>query len=517
MRSRDDFRIPSGGLKYGDSMKPNVLWMLVTSIILTSTLPLQAQLTPMAPLGPTSAEQCQAFSQQVNEYWARVSADHEACLASYKADRPNEHPGSLTCSRSACQGLHDQLHRDFSLTGKTHQQVQSDQVAACYNTVREVLRRQAQAQQEEAQRKATREREEADRKAIRARDEEQRERQKIQADRASAQKSKAAAAHQATAKPSTHSTVVATQPPPRTQPPIETQKPPQHDPEKQKSQEALLAMRAPFENADKERKAMGMGSPELANPFPGSTVSKSKDSENLKLADPFHHPADRESAEGKNGDSEKAGGYSAKGLEKSFDMMKDDIERGKAQMNGKLSPSAYGRYAEGANVAKSVASGVTHIIQLFEYGEQFKNIYEADLPQARKQEEARLALQVAKDTASYAFTRDAVKEGVKKVVVHIFPDKVAPYVVEYSSAALAAASITFDSSESAAPGLLRYEHWDNMTSKQKEAVLSTWWKTYDMGRKLGAPDFLPDEDFKVLLEQTDKLYKQNQGLTNGPQ
>lgn len=169
------------------SMKTRISF-LAAIVIFVWVGPLQAQLAPMAPLSPESPEGCQAFSQQVNEYWARVSADHEACLATHKADRPNEQPGSRTCSRSACQGLHDQLYSDFSLTGKTHQQMQRDDVAACYNTVREALKRQAQAQQEEAERKATR-----------ARDDEQRERQRIQADHANAQRPKASTAQQAQA------------------------------------------------------------------------------------------------------------------------------------------------------------------------------------------------------------------------------------------------------------------------------------------------------------------------------
>ena len=185
-------------------------------------------------------------------------------------------------------------------------------------------------------------------------------------------------------------------------------------------------------------------------------------------------------------------------------------------MKGKLSASAFKRYSEGADVAISAASGVTHVIQLFEYGDLGKNILEAETPPERKQEVARLEFQVAKDTASYAFTRDAVKEGIKKVVVRIFPDTVAPYVIEYGPAALAAASVTFDSSEAAAPGLLRYEHWDAMSSKQKQVVLSTWWKTYDMGRKSGVPEIAADEDFKVLLEQTDKLYKHYQDISDAP-
>jgi hypothetical protein len=39
----------------------------------------------------------------------------------------------------------------------------------------------------------------------------------------------------------------------------------------------------------------------------------------------------------------------------------------------------------------------------------------------------------------------------------------------------------------------------------------------DVGRKPGAPDFAQDEDFKILIEQTDKLYKKYQGITNAPQ
>lgn len=231
--------------------------------------PLQAQLAPTAPFGPTSAEQCQVFSRQVNEYWARVSADHEACLASHRADRSDEHPGSMTCSRSACQGLHGQLYGGFSLAGKTHQQVQQDDVSACYNTVREAQKEQARAQQEEA-----------DRKTARAHEEKQRERQKLQPDSASAQKSKAAAAQQAAAKASSHDSAAA-RPASPTQPPagsINVQETKEQErawlaaresERQQNSEQALQEMIDPFNNSGKQV-AQGkstMSSDGMVDPF----------------------------------------------------------------------------------------------------------------------------------------------------------------------------------------------------------------------------------------------------------
>jgi hypothetical protein len=254
-------------------MKPNLLWMLVISIILGSARPLQAQLAPMGPFGPTSNEECEAFSREVNQYWASINQKHEDCLASHKADKQNEQPSSRTCSRSACQGLHDQLYGDFGLTGKTHQQVQQDAVSACYNTAREALKRQAQAQQEETNRKATQ-----------AREEEQRERQKIQADHANAQTAKANTAQQAqTGKQVTNPAVL-----PKSQSPSSPQPNSGGSMNVQETREQERARLAARESEQLPRSQQALQ--EMIDPFakPGKQAPQNKSNESPDgMVDPF--------------------------------------------------------------------------------------------------------------------------------------------------------------------------------------------------------------------------------------
>ena len=114
----------------------------------------------MAPLMPTSQAECQVFSHGVEQYSAEISRQHDACLATYKADRPNEQMNSGICSRSACQNLHDQLYGDLGLSVRRERA----EISTCFNRVNEYLREQAQAQQQEKQ-------EEEDRKASEAADE----------------------------------------------------------------------------------------------------------------------------------------------------------------------------------------------------------------------------------------------------------------------------------------------------------------------------------------------------------
>ncbi len=463
--------------------------------------PLQAQLAPTAPFSPASAEQCQAFSQQVNQYWARVSADHEACLDSHKADRPNEHPGSLTCSRSACQGLHDQLYSNFSLTGKTHQQVQRDDVAACFNTVREALKRQAQAQQEEAARKAQSGREEAERKAIRTREEEHRECQKREADRVSAQKARTAAAQKAQAKSPTNnnptndnqSTSAAySQEAPSNPTGGGTQLPSQQDLQKQTAQEALAQLQDPFEKAKQERAALGL------------------EQRPTGLVDPFSnaHSANAERANAKDG-SEEGGQLTQAifehGIDSAEKQIDRDIEYVTAQWKG--SKRSLENYVEGAKDTKSVVSGVGHVAAGFEYGSIFKDIYEASQQGSSERltyQEERLAAQVAHDTV-YQWTKDAVQDGVKKVVVRMFP-KTATYLTEGASAMVAGLSVTFYSRDTGVePREIVENRQGEYSLEDKQRALFQMWKFYDQNPTVYAmPSLINDTDivYREALPQS---------------
>lgn len=465
----------------------------LTSVTLGFVANAHGQLSPMAPFAPTSNEQCQTFSQDVNRYWAKVNQEHEECLASHKADKPNEQPGSRTCSRSSCQWLHDQLYDTPPLlSGKTRQQQQREEVSACFNTVTEYLKRQAQAQ-----------REEADRKATRAREEEQRERQKIQADRASAQKSKAATAQKAQGKSSTNtnstndnqSTSAAYSQQSPSNPPGSTQPPSQQDLQKQKAQEALDQLQEPFEKAKQQRAAMGLEQRPtgLVDPFPDS------------------HGANAETANAKDASGDEGGKLTQAIFEHGIDSAKKQIDRDieyvTAQWKG--SKRSLGNYVEGAKDTKSVVSGVGHVAAGFEYGSIFKDIYEAShqgSSERLRYQEERLAAQVAHDTV-YQWTKDAVQEGVKKVVVRMFP-KTATYLTEGASAAAAGISITFYSADIAAdPPAIIEDKQGKYSLEDKQRALFQMWKFYDRNPTVYA---MPS-----LINDTDIVYRESLKAQSG--
>lgn len=106
----------------------------------------QAQLPPSSPFSPSDPKECQKFAADVERYAAEISKQHDQCLATHKADRPNEQPNSMTCSRSACQNWHDILYGDRIAQIKYYRQ----QATTCNNQANEKIARQAREKQEEA-------------------------------------------------------------------------------------------------------------------------------------------------------------------------------------------------------------------------------------------------------------------------------------------------------------------------------------------------------------------------------
>lgn len=444
----------------------------------------QTPLAPTWPIMPTDPGECAAFSRDLNKYEAEVSKQHEACLSAGKADRPSEAANSFLCSRSACQSLHDILYGDVFYTNVKPLRKKVDE---CYSQVKEYLDRKARERQETDDReKAVADRQEAE-KTERMKDDGQARASAPQRDRSSAIQQ-----HEQVGESNTPGTST-----------MGGQAPPSN----QDSKDALAAIKDPFARAQKEATALGMRDPKVVDPFSSPTVRNDTSSNSAGLVDPFKEG----SASKQDSDIPEDAGRSAEDLLKTqLDAMKETIKKDKAAAKEGLSAANYRKFAEGADAAESATSAVTFVIGTLEYAALAKNIYEADVPEARKREVARFVAQFGKDVTSYAFSRDAVKEGIKRVVVKTFPETVAPYL-EYVSPATAAAGILLDSSDAETPGLLRYEKWGALSSKQKQQVLTQWWGYYDRDIQAGRPGDLAAEDLKVLMDQTDSLYKANTG------
>ncbi len=481
------------------------LWDLEVLLLLGCASTAAAQLPPARPLFPRDPQECQKFAADLDRYAADISKQHEVCLDQHKQDRPSEQHDSNICSRSTCQYLHDILFSD--LTGYVRDQ--RKQIDLCYKEVKE--------KQEEEQRETARKEEEE--RARQKRDMEAKDREAARQSQAHKQGSaqQTRTVHDGARKDDTSPRIASTTTAGSAAPPGSVSaitkgdgySAKQEQLAKQKTQEARSELKEPFERAQKEAAALGIRDPGVVDPFSDSKISKNSTSRASDLADPFAGRSDAKADRANGSGSEEASETATEVVKEGFDMLKDAVERGKVQAKGQLSSAAYRRYAKGADDAVSISSGVTHTITLLQDLALVKNIYEADVPEARKREEARLGYQVAKDAGSYAFSRDAVKQGVQNVLVRTFPDSIAPYVIQYGPAALTAGSVTFDSSEAAAPGLLHNEKWEAMSSKEKEHVLSTWWKYYEDDRRSGRADSFPVDDLRALIDQTDSLYRAN--------
>jgi hypothetical protein len=134
-----------------------VVALLSFGLVISMPVDSSAQYLPFPPIGPSSLEECQAFSRQVSDYITQINAEHQGCLDSHKADRARTaEEGPDVCSRSACQTLHDKIYGRDVLTGKSQSQALQDAVEKCTATVNEKLKREQEAKREEARQAAER-------------------------------------------------------------------------------------------------------------------------------------------------------------------------------------------------------------------------------------------------------------------------------------------------------------------------------------------------------------------------
>lgn len=101
-----------------------------------------AQLAPIPPFLPTRSEQCATFAKQSDAFLSDMGKEHDACLADHKADQ-KETGGTLKCSRTACQHLHDFVYG-------AEQKLARDAIGDCYSQVSKVEKRASEKREQEA-------------------------------------------------------------------------------------------------------------------------------------------------------------------------------------------------------------------------------------------------------------------------------------------------------------------------------------------------------------------------------
>ena len=83
--------------------------LLTNAILLCAGSRLSAQYTPVSPIAPTDPRQCSDLRAAWDALQQQKSAQHQACLDA-NAKAPSNPVG--TCSRAACQSLHDEAFGD---------------------------------------------------------------------------------------------------------------------------------------------------------------------------------------------------------------------------------------------------------------------------------------------------------------------------------------------------------------------------------------------------------------------
>jgi len=377
----------------------HILCSLIFVAITVCSWVLQAQSwIPRPPSWPEDPKQCQAFSSDVEKYRNELDKKHDACLAAGKPDHPNIPQDSPLCTRDACQPIHDQLLGNAPLGVKELQR----QVDDCYKKVNQHLAEEAKKkhQKEEEERRRKQQEDEDSRRnnerlaadVTRRHELEEQERRRglQQAQGNSAQK------QPSQNQPANHAAVPASS----QQAPV-TQQPASQDASANQKGDTVAALKEPFGKAQKAAISLGLKKPDLYDPFAGSAISKNSGKSDAALPDPFSGDAsDASDSEKEDPSVNEFKEHLGPALHKGFDMVKDAIEDTKAQAKQQFTPYVYKKFAKDADEAISRVSGIGYVMDAFEYANIGRDIYEAETPQARREEEKRLALQIGKDAGT---------------------------------------------------------------------------------------------------------------------
>lgn len=396
-------------------------------LILCRTSSMQAQLPPIGPLSPERPEQCQAFGAEVDRYAELISKEHEECLAAHKADRLERPDNSASCSRSACQNLHNNLYGNGVLSVKTSRR----EVSECNRHVNEYLKHKAAEEKQEAERRDAARKKDEERAVQEQRDPDQRKQYEKQTrDRQSTLKKKeqqqralpaqGAAAPVNTEQPPSASTNPASSSSRSvqvqdTEEQYEARMKAREEEKKKRSEDALLEIADPFDRTSKKasvtkRDATSAG---IVDPF---------SSENRKSAStPEKIPADRE--------DDQAFDKAKDLFKQNLDSARDKLDENLATARLKLSPSDFRRYERDVQKAKNYMRGLSFTVTAAKYSTDAK------------------AFVANPANGWHDIVKDGAQDGFEYVLKHV-----APRLAEvYEGPVGWLASITLDSSSTQTP------------------------------------------------------------------
>ena len=442
-------------------------------LILSFSAPAACQLAPLAPISPTTVEECQSFAQKVADYAAEYTRQHEQCLANNKADRA-EPPNSLICSRSSCQYLHDYVFGDSFSSAKS---LQKDE-AACYQHVNDFQAAAAQEadreQQHETERAERRKKEEAEEAAQEKQEEDDRaNRQKQEQDERDA-KDRQSAAELARTRDDERRLAAAMQ--------------------------AEAAHAAALNDSNVETSITGgtvqdshqtdNNSLTLADPFknPESTSSQKQDVySTARMIDPFGPKDSLVDPFSASGDDVGSLDRVSEGDKTTFEMSSRAIELSTDAAKAKLDQyidylekrsgvtinrAKASQLIEGARDTKSLIGTLATFVSTGQYAVLVKNVVMADSPNRRNEAGAELTKQVASDV----LRSDLVKEGMKTVAPRLFGERVGLFLAGAAGLPVEAGAILLDSvqTDRNPNDVIRDTSGKYSLSEKQSALVSMW-------------------------------------------
>jgi hypothetical protein len=288
---------------------------------------------------PTKVEQCSAFAKETNDFFSRMVAEHEQCLAQHESDQ-KETAGGIKCSRSACQRLHD-----FVYGGE--QRTVREAVDKCYADVREATERQKKLEAERLAREAQAANREADRKEL----EKQEAQRKAQREKDAAERAQQKAAQDAKQRAAEEASRS-----------FKLQQDKDFD---RRMNEALNKGTKPGETAHAVKNKSGA---ELLDPYGETKVTK-QNSE-AQLADPYDATTQQDQRP-----SEMYVSSAKKSLETAIDAAKETLNRDISVAHESLSGRKLKTYLQEASDTKEVLNGLGRMLQSADYAIELAAIY----------------------------------------------------------------------------------------------------------------------------------------------
>jgi hypothetical protein len=407
-----------------------------------------AQALPIAPAWPTEDSQCESFNRDLDAYEAAYVQKHAECLASNKADNPDETSSDSTvCSRSACQYLHDELFADSSISVKTLKR----ELPKCYERVRE---NQAEAAREE-ERAAKRKANEAEEEMQVQQEKDNRKKQDQDAQDAEEKRHAEQSEHRVIRRNA------------------EAEEQPlaaQGDSEKNNEDRQLLV--DPFAGSESSglHQSDVVASAKITDPFPP------KD----ELVDPFGASSPSYTSTTSSEAQKEFFEATSRTIEHSTKAVASQLDHDIAQIDKTsgitMSPAKARQSIAEIKDTKSLIQSLSSFVTAGQYAILIKNVYSAETPAQREQAEGEVGKQIVSD----ALRTDLVNEGIKTVAPRVFGKTVGLVVAGAAPLAIESGGILFDSVKTDRdPTEVIRDSGGNVSLAEKQQALVQMWHGYE--------------------------------------